>query len=331
MSVGPTWVVLYRGGERLVEEGLTPDTEYELHGAHFRTLIRPHGELLTSFATVNDVHFGETEAGKWEGSDVGPVLSAAPGTTPYPALMSQAIASEMDDHGVELVAAKGDLTSSGTFAQYDDFLACYGARFGDRLLHVRGNHDAYHYQDFADWPTQRRDLPGCTVLMLDTSKPGAAGGRLTDEQVEWVDNAAATADRPVILLGHHHAWDPDSAERPDSYFGIHPDWSERLVEVVARRPRIVAYAAGHTHRNRVRHFSATGQVPWIELASAKDFPGSWALCEVYEDGILHIHQRAAAPEALAWSEKCRAMFFGMYADYALGPLEARSFAIATER
>ena len=63
------------------------------------------------------------------------------------------------------------------------------------------------------------------------------------------------------------------APRPDDYFGIHPDDSERLVDVVARHPAIVGYFAGHTHRNRVRRFAATGDRPWVEVACVKDFPG----------------------------------------------------------
>ena len=48
--------------ERL--EGLAPDREHEHRGRTFRTLRRPPGELLTRIATVNDVHFGETECGR---------------------------------------------------------------------------------------------------------------------------------------------------------------------------------------------------------------------------------------------------------------------------
>ena len=40
-----------------------------------RTLPRPRGELLCRFATVNDVHFGETSAASLEGLEAGPVFS----------------------------------------------------------------------------------------------------------------------------------------------------------------------------------------------------------------------------------------------------------------
>ena len=63
---------------------LEPDTAYERDGFHFRTLARPPGELLCRFATVNDVHFGEVEAGLIEGMELGPTFSSEPGQDPYP-------------------------------------------------------------------------------------------------------------------------------------------------------------------------------------------------------------------------------------------------------
>jgi 3',5'-cyclic-AMP phosphodiesterase len=100
---------------------------------------------------------------------------------------------------------------------------------------------------------------------------------------------------------------------------------------VARRPRIVGYFAGHTHRNRVRRFSATGDVPWVEVACVKDFPGAWAEYRVYEGGILQVFRRISAPDALAWSEKTRDMYAGLYEVYAFGALADRCFPIAVDR
>ena len=133
------------------------------------------------------------------------------------------------------------------------------------------------------------------------------------------------------MFGHHHPWSPDSPERPEGYFGINPDDSERLVALIARRPRICGYFAGHTHRNRVRRFSATGDVPWVEVACVKDFPGAWAEYRVFEGGILQVFRRISAPQALAWSEKTRDMYGGLYEMYAFGALAERCFAIPTDR
>jgi len=100
-----------------------------------------------------------------------------------------------------------------------------------------------------------------------------------------------------------------------------------LVAVVARRRSLVAYTAGHTHRNRVRRVRATGEVPYGEVSATKDFPGAWAEYRVFEGGILQVLHRIADPAALAWTERTRAMYAGLYAEYAFGRLEDRCFPI----
>jgi len=226
---------------------------------------------------------------------------------------------------------KGDLTAAGTRAEYDAFLDCYAPAFGDRLHHVRGNHESYHGAAFADVATNEVVLPGVTLAILDTSRDGAAQGQLTADQLEWLDELGGRVDRPVLVFGHHHVWDPASRSRPSSYFGINPDDSERLIEVVARRGSLVGYFAGHTHRNRVRRFPATAEVPFAEVSAVKDFPGAWAEYRVFEGGILQVLRRVSSPAALAWTDRTRAMYGGMYAGYAFGRLEDRCYAISVDR
>ncbi len=321
-------VVLHDGTAVHRHDGLAPGTVYELEGHRLRTLDRPPGERLATVCTVNDVHFGEVECGILNGIDDHPVYTTAPGDEPYPDLMNRCAIADIRGADPDVVVVKGDLTSMGTRAEYQAFLNAYGPAFGDKLVHVRGNHDAYHGEVFADHACQSVTLPGVVLAVIDTSVPGKASGGVAADTLEWLDQLAADADRPVLVFGHHHAWNPDSGERPEAYFGINPDDSDRLVDAVARRPRIVGYFAGHTHRNRVRHFSATGAVPWVEVACVKDFPGAWAEYRVFEGGILQVFRRISAPEAMAWSEKTRDMYGGMYDDYAFGALEDRCFPIA---
>jgi len=328
-TVGPDLVVVHEGTTVRRYEGLAPDTVHDLDGIEVRTLPHPGGALLARFATVNDVHFGEERCGVVEGHEdtIGPILEAEPGEPPYPLMMNGAAIEEIQALGVDAVFAKGDLTTNGTDEEYQAFLDAYRTAFGERLVHVRGNHDAYLHQTYAAWPVQRRDLPGATVVLLDTSVPGHSSGGLTDAQLDELDAIAADADRPVVVLGHHHVWDPASMERPDTYFGIHPDWSEQLVALAARRPAIVGYLAGHTHRNRVRHFEPTGRMPWAEVSCVKDYPGAWAEYRVHEGGIVQLLHRISSPEALEWSERTRHMFWGAYGDYAFGRLEDRCFLL----
>ncbi len=337
---------------------LRPGTPVLRHGIGTRTLERPGGELLCRFATVNDAHFGETACGKVtdladavgyltaggmdarsmaEARDrlqalldrLGPAVehSSPEGATPYPELMSRAAVSEMAAIEPAAVVVKGDLTASGLVEEYDAFLQCYLGSFGDRILHVRGNHDAFSGRHFASEPCQEMALPGVTLVLLDTVIEGKDSGQVRGEQLEWLDELGARADRPVLVFGHHHPWKPGSANRAPDYIGINPNDSEGLVEVIARRPAICGYLAGHTHRNRVRRFAETGDVPYGEVACVKDFPGSWAEYRVFEGGILQVHRRLSSPAALAWSEKCRGLFWSMYPAYSLGRLEDRCFPI----
>ena len=279
-------------------------------------------------ATVNDVHFGETVCGLIEGQpEIGPVLTVEPGEPPYPETMNRAAVAEIQQLEPDALVVKGDLTGNGTPAEYDDFLACYGTAFGDRLHHIWGNHDGYHGHRFADQSPQEVILPGVTLAIIDTTIPRKATGGISDEQLEWLDELGARADRPVLVFGHHHAWDPGSRKREPTYYGIHPDSSEKLVGIFARQPRLVGYFAGHTHRNRVRRFAATGERPWAELSAVKDYPGAWAEYRVFEGGILQVFHRVAAPAALRWTERTREMFNGLYASYSFGRLEDRCFVV----
>ncbi len=328
---------------------LVPDTEHTIeipdptdpgviHPITIRTLPTPPGELRCTFATVNDVHFGEMVAGQIDDHEMGPLRRSEPGTEPYPEVMNRVAADEMTAIDPDAVIVKGDLSLDGTDEEWEAFERCYRDPFGDRLHVVRGNHDAYRHQNeyVGD---QRIDLDGLTIALLDTAIPGATTGDITGAQIEWIDEVASTSDRPVMVMGHHQQWiaDPassdDDAKRSDDYFGLHPDASDRLDAACARHPSIIAYSCGHTHRHRVRTMTEA-RIPSIEVGCTKDFPGTWAEHRVYDGGVMQIVHRMSSPDALAWSESCRILYsdFGVdYATYALGDLADRCFVIPTRR
>jgi 3',5'-cyclic-AMP phosphodiesterase len=328
-SVADDAAVVHDGLDVRRYDELEPDHLYEYDGFTFRTLARPAGELLCRFATVNDVHFGETECGIIEGFDMGPIFSVSDGDEPYPETMNRGAIHEIEQLDPAVLVVKGDLTSLGTAAEYELFLEYYQEAFGDRLVHVRGNHDAYHGETFAAEAPTRVDLPGITLAVIDTSREGRSNGFVTGETLTWLRDLAASTDEPILVFGHHHVWSPESANRPETYFGINPDDSERLVEVFASHRNLRGYFAGHTHRNRVRRIGLTHDVPWVEVACVKDYPGAWAEYRVFEGGVLQVFHRISTPDALVWTEKTRHMFNGTYAEYALGELGDRCFEIAT--
>jgi Icc protein len=319
---------------------LEPATEYTLtvEGAPrdgwlpsaFTTLERPPGRLLATIATANDVHFGEVECGRigdHGDEELGPIMRSEPGEPPYPEVMNGAAVEEMRALDPDAVVLKGDLTDAGREAEFEAFLNAYGS-LGPRMQWVRGNHDVMTDPQFAaSYAPYTVHLNGVTLAVVDTVVPGSDRGQLSGEQIVWLDEVASSVTTPLLVFGHHHLWNLDADHRSGTYFGINPDDSEALADAAARHENIVGYFAGHTHRNRVRRFRAAGDVPFVEVACTKDYPGSWGEYRVYGGGYTQMVRRLSAPAAMAWSEKTRGMFGGLYRDYALGPLGDRCFTV----
>ncbi len=274
---------------------------------------------------MNDVHCGETACGLLgTREELGPVFAAEPGAEPYPEVMNRGAIDAVERLDPDAVVVKGDLTDRGTEEEYAAFLGAY-SRLGERMRHVRGNHDAMITESIAANGPFTVDLEGVTLAVLDTVRPGTDRGRIPRAQLDWLDDVAGDATHPVLVFGHHHPWDPGSRERNETYFGVNPDDSEALCAVIARRGAIAGYFAGHTHRTRTRRFASARNIPIVEIACVKDYPGAWAEYRVHEGGYVQLTRRIDAPAALAWTEKTRGMFAGLYRDYALGDLSDRCF------
>ncbi len=317
-------------------QGLEADTTYALRvdgvvpdrlcPAEVTTLALPSGSLRSCFATVNDVHFGEELCGLIGGeSEVGPVFTTPAGQLPYPRLMNASVIADIAGGDFDAVLVKGDLTSQGTQQEYEQFLQAYGA-LGDRMHHVRGNHESYYSDDVANLGPQIVALDGVTNVLLDTAELRRVNGHLGHDQLQWLEAVCAASQQPVLIFGHHQLWDPASDERNENTFGVVPGASEAIIEIIGRHSHVGGYFAGHTHRNRVRRFSGARNVPIVEVASTKEYPGAWAEYRVYDGGYLQIGRRASAPEAMAWAERTRGLYAGLYRDYSLGALSDRCFA-----
>jgi 3',5'-cyclic-AMP phosphodiesterase len=314
-----------RGSAVVRLHDLGPNSTHRIGDHEVRTLPRPDGELLCKVGTVNDLHFGEIECGRIDDDPRGPIQRADPGEPPHPETMNRAAVEEMTAANLAAVVAKGDLTNDGSDDEFASFETCYRDAFGERLHVVRGNHDAYRGQQQYtgdEWI----DLPGLSIALLDTVLPQRTTGSITADQLQWLDDQAAAADRSIVVMGHHQQW--ITGRRHNEYFGLDPDSSDGLSAVAARRPRIIAYTAGHTHRHRVRMMSCG--IPTIEVGCVKDFPGTWAEYRIYEGGVMQVVHRMSSPAALSWSNRCRHLLadFGIdYETYAMGKLEDRCFNI----
>jgi len=320
ISVSASTAELFVGGEIVVLDGLEPETTYLEQGCSFTTL-EDLGPVRSRVATMNDVHFGETECGR-QGDVVGTGISVEPGEPPYPETMNASVVADAAARAVDAVLVKGDLTDLGTAEEYEAFLNCYLPVFGPSLTWVRGNHDSYPGGDYAAWPLQIVDVPGARLLLLDTAREYRIDGAVSTAQVAGVVEAAREVSVPVLVFGHHPVA-LDDGELGEKHT-INPADSSALLEALEPLDQVLGYFAGHTHRCRRRQW---GHLALVEVASVKDFPGAWAEYQIHDAGVTQVLHRASAPAAVAWAERTRELYGGLYGAFAAGNLEDRSFVL----
>src|SRR5262245_22879420 len=167
--------------------GLEPEATYSLGvedaqhtpllPASVTTIARPAGAHLSTIATMNDVHFGETECGLLgTEEEIGPVFRTEPGENPYPEVMNRGAIAAARELDPDAIVVKGDLTDKGSEEEYDAFLRAY-TQLGARMYHVRGNHDAMITETIATTGPFVVELSGVTLAVLDTVRPGTDRGR----------------------------------------------------------------------------------------------------------------------------------------------------------
>ena len=200
-------------GTRLVRiEGLAPGTSYRVDiaaaGAEpptrepwfpetVTTLPSTDAAVVGSFASLNDLHFGEARFG---GSPIGedefgpeapgfPLVQETDGDVPYWLMMNQDAVSDINASAVDMVVIKGDIADRGRREQFEIAAETF-AGFDMPHHAFLGNHDYYALLDgeevdgyalLGQPPACRSvDLGGWRLLLLDTVEPGEHHGVFPD-------------------------------------------------------------------------------------------------------------------------------------------------------
>ena len=108
--------------------------------------------------------------------------------------MNAGAISEIRALDPDAVVVKGDLTDRGSEEEYQAFLDAY-TQLGARMHHVRGNHDAMITDTIAANAPFTVELPGVTLAVLDTVRPGAEHGRIAERSAR-VARRASRRRRP---------------------------------------------------------------------------------------------------------------------------------------
>jgi len=310
------------------------------------TLLQPEARETASFATLNDLHFGELRFGGVLETD-GELGADGPGSpsvradeteVPYWRFMNEDAIEEINAAGVEATLIKGDIADRGLPEQFTAAAEAF-ARF--RMPHhaFLGNHDHYgrnaglEVDGYAllGQPRAPRclELGGWRLVLGETAEPGEHHGALDEDRLRWLDGALAETRetaQPTLVLMHHHPVPPEHADSYPNNIGIRPQQSLQLFDLIGRHPQVRGVLLGHTHRNRVRRYAASGKIPYVEVNCTKDYPGGWAHYRLFEDGSFRQEvRRTSSPRALLHSTRCRDFFKGFYRIFSLGQLSERSF------
>lgn len=328
------------GGEAPAPDPYFPET--------VETLPLPEAREAASFATLSDLHFGELRFGGVvdDQGEPGPDAPGYPSVraddteVPYWRFMNEDAIEEINASGVDATLVKGDIADRGLPEQFAAAAEAF-ARLRAPLHALLGNHDHYgrtlgiEADGYAllGQPRAPRslDLGGWRLLLVETADPGEHHGMFGDDRLRSLDQMLSETRetaQPTLVLMHHHPVTYENAGTFPNTIGIRPDQSLRLYELIGRHPQVRGVLLGHTHRNRVQHHPASGDVPWAEVHCTKDYPGGWAHYRLFEDGSFRQEaRRTSTPRALAHSAFCRDFFRGMYRVFALGTLAERSFAV----
>lgn len=318
---------------------LKPSTRYwyrvESNGARgslnsFRTLPRPCGKYLFSFAIFSDSHVAF-------GDPIGDIREIYLGKlVEYSGdLLTQCIL-DSKRRNIDLAVITGDLTDSASQLQYiklrKQLLPCFG---DTPYLLCIGNHDKYEKksgigeQGFLNYIAGREKTYASRIfrehqfLLIDSCTKNNNWGYIEPAQMQWVESMLRkNIGRPSYLFLHH----PNNGL--DVWFGI-KNYKE-FRETIKPFPNVCGIFCGHIHRNKVTtNQLITGNLPYVQLPSTVQYPCAYAVARVYEKGFEYNSYKTSR---LDLSEMSREKFIlknggkAVFAWYSFGSIGDRSFS-----
>jgi Icc protein len=206
---------------------------------------------------------------------------------------------------VDVVLVTGDIADHGAVAEYERVREMLALPVP--VLVLPGNHDAREpfrkvllREPAGPAPiNQVHRVGGAVFALCDSTIPGRDDGLLADETLAWLDATLAEAGaEPAFVCFHHHPVPVTHFVDSIRLFG-----EQRLAEVIARHPNVVAVLCGHAHTAAASTFAgvpvlvapgvvSTLLLPWENGAVVDlDLPPGLAFHILHDDRRLTTHYR----------------------------------------
>lgn len=221
---------------------------------------------------------------------------ALKGVATYPALLRAIEQARARDWPVDAVLVTGDLVQDDAKG-YQRFRKVFGG-FSEPVLCLPGNHDvpAAMRDELSGRPFVLGgavDLQDWRIVLLDSTVPRRAGGRLSERALAELDAALAGAPaRHALVCLHHHPvpmesrWlDEVGLENPEDFF-----------RVVDAHRNVRAVLWGHVHQGfdglhrRVRLLGTPSTcaqfLPRSDEFAVDERPPAYRTLELYPDGTI---------------------------------------------
>jgi Icc protein len=333
----------------------------------FTTLVPPPGKELFSFATMTDLHVGQQRTARLvlRGKTISEGVHWREPGVPFWQLAVGASIDEINARRAEFTIIKGDITEGLSVEEFPS-----ARRLLSRLkapFHVvRGNHDALDpfLRTFGlsrSWYSFERE--GVHFVVLDT-EPFAASDAALGRELAWLARDLRAHERAWTFVFVHRPIEPklartsgeplseellhlgegvlgrvygsDAVRTLNKATGRAPNVSERnarrLAELLRRHGRIAGVFAGHLHRNYVGYWpEETGDLPYVETASTKEYPCGYAITRVFTGGYMHNYYVPRDARCLEWSATTQNAYAKLGLQSKAGSLAERSFVVRFDK
>ncbi len=213
------------------------------------------------------------------------------------AVRLRSLQADMEQQHFDLILLTGDLAQEPTPESYRRILTALEA-YQTSCICLPGNHDDYDLmlQVFnTDRINCRKQvlLDNWQVISLNSQIPGDPGGRLPNEELEFLENCLSeNQDRHALIAVHHHCLETKSSWMDTMII----ENSRELLAIADKYPQVKAITSGHVHQvmdiktNSYRVLCAPSTcfqfTPKSPEPAVNDTAPGYRLIELYADGRI---------------------------------------------